>query len=50
MQIINDAIIKYSQTSFRVENSGGFAKFRLFSQAIQTPHKTGKMRNPENET
>ena len=29
-----------SQTSFRGENSGGVAKFRLFSQAIQTAHKT----------
>ena len=29
-----------SQMSFRGENSGDVAKFRLFSQAIQTPHKT----------
>ena len=29
-----------SQTSFRGENSAGVAKFRLFSQAIQTAHKT----------
>ena len=29
-----------SQTSFRRENRGGVAKFRLFSQVIQTRHKT----------
>ena len=29
-----------SQTPFRGENSGSVAKFRLFSQTIQTPHKT----------
>ena len=29
-----------SQMPFHGENSGSVTKFRLFSQAIQTPHKT----------
>ena len=36
--LLTSALI--SQTPFRGENSGSFTKLRLFSQAIQTPHKT----------
>ena len=37
--LLTSALI--SQTPFRGENySGSVAKLRLFSQAIQTPHKT----------